>query len=108
MLCMTQWLTYEFMSSEYLGTCDLLGLFKIFYFSFMYNECFVCMYVSTLISHLVPGDQKRALDPPELELHRIVGYYVGVGTKPGFLCNSKFPEPLSHLSSFPLLLLIFF
>lgn len=80
---MTQWPAYEFLSSEYLGTCDLLGFFLTLYFYFMYNECFICMYVSALISHLVPGGQQRALDPLELLLHRIILYHVGVEAKHG-------------------------
>lgn len=54
--------------------CKIFYLLHLFYV----DECFVCTYVSALVSHNVWRDQKEVLDPLEVELW-MVSHYVNAG-----------------------------
>jgi hypothetical protein len=57
-----------------------------------------CWHVPCIYS--AHGDQKRELDPLELEIQTIVSYHVGAGNQIQVLSkNSQCSKLLSHLSS---------
>lgn len=65
-----------------------------------------CMYVCALCVHCSHGDEKRALDPLELELQMVKNCHVAGGYRTRVPSASAFNRWLGHLSS-PLLHIIY-
>lgn len=60
----------------------------------------LCLFECAPYACSAHGDQKRASDPPELELHMVLSHHVGAGNETLVLWKSRWcSRPLSHLSS---------